>query len=93
VQAGHLILTLSSSILGSLFLRRLSDRVVTKALKAMPDGSIHIERINGSFIYQLKGTPAEYKARLNLAIANGWLWLHESGTYVRFTEDGSALLA
>ena len=27
---------------------------------------------------------AEYKAGLNLAIARGWLWLHESGTYVRF---------
>jgi hypothetical protein len=42
-------------------------------------------------IYQLKGTPAEYKAGLDRAIAKGWLWLH--GTYVRFTEAGAALFA
>jgi len=37
-------------------------------------------RSTGRFLYQLKGTPAEYKAGLDRAIANGWLWLHESGT-------------
>jgi hypothetical protein len=26
------------------------------------DGRIHIEKINGPFRFQLKGTPAEYKA-------------------------------
>jgi hypothetical protein len=36
------------------------------------DGRIYIEKINGSFLYQLKGTPAEYRAGLDLAIAN-WL--------------------
>jgi hypothetical protein len=29
----------------------------------------------------------------SLAIAKGWLWLHESGTYVKFTEAGAALFA
>jgi hypothetical protein len=29
---------------------------------------------HGPFIYQLKGTPAEYQA-----IPNGWPWLHEAG--------------
>jgi hypothetical protein len=33
----------------------------------------------------------EYKAGLDLAIAEGWLVRHESGTYVRFTEAGGAL--
>jgi hypothetical protein len=28
---------------------------------------------------ELKGTPAEYKAGLDRAIAYGWLWLHETG--------------
>jgi hypothetical protein len=51
-----------------------------------------IEVINGPFLYQLKGTPAEYKAGLDYAIARGWLFLHESGTYVRFTEAGAALV-
>ena len=59
----------------------------------MQDGRIHIEKINGPFLYQLKGTPAEYKAGLERAIANGWLWLHESGTFVRFTEAGAAMFA
>jgi hypothetical protein len=44
------------------------------------DGGIYIERINGPFLYQLK------------AHANGWLSLHESGTYVRPTEGGVELL-
>jgi hypothetical protein len=48
---------------------------------------------NGPFLYQLKGTPAEYKAALDHALAKGWLWLHESGTYVKFTEAGVALFA
>jgi hypothetical protein len=25
--------------------------------------------------------------------AKGWLWLHESGTYVKFTDSGAALFA
>ena len=59
----------------------------------MQDDRIYIEKINESFLYQLKGTPAEYKAGLERAIANGWLWLHESGTYVKFSEAGAALFA
>jgi len=62
---------------------------LANAVEAVQDGRIHIEKIKGPFIYQLKGTPAEYKAGLDLAIAKGWLWLHESGTYVKFTEAGA----
>jgi hypothetical protein len=57
------------------------------------DGRIYIEKINEPFIYQLKGTPAEYRAALDRAIANGWLELHESGTFVKFTEAGAAMFA
>jgi hypothetical protein len=57
------------------------------------DGRIYIEKINGPFLYLHKGTPAEYKAGLDLAIARGWLILHESGTYVKFAEPGAALFA
>jgi hypothetical protein len=63
---------------------------------ATQDGRIYIEKINEPFplsLYQLKGTPAEYKAGLDRAIAKGWLILHESGTYVRFIEAGAALFA
>jgi hypothetical protein len=48
---------------------------------------------SGPFLYELKGSPAEYKAGLHRAIERGWLVLHESGTYVKFTEAGAALFA
>ena len=54
---------------------------------------IHIEKINGPFLFREKGTPAEYKAGLDLAIERGWLVLHESGTFVRFTQAGAELFA
>ena len=66
---------------------------LANAFEPVQDGRIYIEKINGPFLYQLKGTPAEYKAGLERAIANGWLWLHESGTYVKFTEAGAAMFA
>jgi hypothetical protein len=36
---------------------------------------------------------AEYTAALERAIANGWLWLHESRTCVKFTDSGAMLFA
>jgi hypothetical protein len=57
------------------------------------DGRIFIELINWPFLSELKGTPAEYKAGLDLAIESGWLKLHESGTYVEFTPGGAVAFA
>lgn len=71
--------------------RRLVE--LANAVEPVQDGRIHIEKINGPLLYQLKGKPAEYKAGLERAVANGWLWLHESGTFVRFTEAGAAVFA
>jgi len=31
-------------------------------------------------------------AGIERAIAKGWLWRHESGTYVKFTDAGAELL-
>ena len=59
----------------------------------MQDGRIFIELINWPFLSELKGTLAEYKAGLDLAITRGWLWLHESGTYEKFTQAGAELFA
>ncbi len=42
---------------------------------------------------QRRGTPAEYKAGLDRAIEKGWLVLHESGTFVKFTQAGADLFA
>jgi hypothetical protein len=39
------------------------------------------------------GSAAEYGAGLKLAIERGCFWLHESGTYVRFTQAGAELFA
>jgi hypothetical protein len=66
---------------------------IANTVEAIQDGRIHIERINGPFLFKEGGTPAEYKAGLELAIARGWLWLHESGTFVRFTQAGADLFA
>jgi hypothetical protein len=66
---------------------------LANAFEPVRDGRIYIEKINGPFLFELKGTPAEYKAGLLRAIEKGWLELHESGTYVRFTEAGAALFA
>jgi hypothetical protein len=62
-------------------------------LEAYMDGRLLIEKINGPFLFELKGTPAEYKAGLDRAIEKGWLTKHESGTYLRLTEAGAELFA
>jgi hypothetical protein len=51
---------------------------IANAVEAI-DGRIHIEKINGPFLYEFRGSPAEYLAGLKLAIERGSLWLHESG--------------
>ena len=66
---------------------------IAKAIEPVQDGRIHIEKINEPFLYGERGTPAEYGAGLKLAIERGWLWMHESGTYVKLTEAGGGLLA
>jgi len=66
---------------------------LANAFEPIQDGRIYIEKINGPFLFELKGTPAEYKADLDLCIAKGWLVLHESGMLVRFTDVGAAMFA
>jgi hypothetical protein len=66
---------------------------IANSAEAVQDGRIHIEKINGPFLFQEGGSPAEYGAGLKLAIARGWLWKHESGTYVKFTQAGAELFA
>jgi hypothetical protein len=63
------------------------------AVEAEQDGRIHIEKINAPFLFRERATPAEYSAGLKLAIERGWLVLHESGTYVKFTQSGADLFA
>jgi hypothetical protein len=62
---------------------------IAKSVKTIQDGRIYIEEISGPFLNE--GTAAEFKAGLDLAIAHGWLDMHESGTFVRFTRRGAEL--
>jgi hypothetical protein len=66
---------------------------IANSVEAVQDGRIHIEKINRPFLFVEKATATEYKAGLDLAIARGWLKLHESGTYVKFTQAGAELFA
>jgi hypothetical protein len=66
---------------------------IANSVEAIQDGRIHIEKINGPFLYTHGGTPGEYGAGLKFAIDRGWLWKHESGTYVKFTSAGAELFA
>ncbi len=66
---------------------------IANSVTAIQDGRIHIEKLNGPFLFDLGGSPAEYRAGLELAIARGWLVIHRSGTYVQFTQAGADLFA
>ena len=65
---------------------------IANAAEAVQDGRIFIERVNGPFLDQ-GGTPDQYRAALERAISLGWLWWHESGTYVKFTPAGAEMFA
>ena len=66
---------------------------IASTVEPVQDGRIHIEKINGPFLFEHGGLPAQYSAGLKLAIEQGFLWMHESGTFVKFTQAGSELFA
>ncbi len=66
---------------------------IASTIEPIQDGRIHVEKINGPFLYEHGGLPAQYRAGLELAIARGLLWRHESGTYVKFTDKGAEMFA
>jgi hypothetical protein len=65
---------------------------IANAAQSVQDQRVHIELINAPFL-RAGGSPDEYRAGLERAIANGWLWQHESGVYVKFTQAGADLFA
>ena len=66
---------------------------IANGVEAPQDGRIHIEKINGPFLFQLKGTVGQYCAGIKHAIERGWIGLHERGTFIRFTQAGADLFA
>ena len=65
---------------------------IANEIEAVQDGRIFIELINGAFL-GAGGTPNEYGALSPARFELGWLWRHESGTYLKFTDRGAALFA
>ena len=48
---------------------------IANSVEAVQDDRIHIEKINGPFLFEHGGKPAEYSQRLKLAIERGLLWM------------------
>ena len=61
-------------------------------VEVVQDGRIYIERVNAPFL-TAGGSAADFRAGIERVIALGWLWRHESGTYLKFTDNGAALFA
>jgi hypothetical protein len=45
--------------------------------------------INAPFL-AAGGSGEQFRAGIQRAVALGWLWRHESGTYLKFTDSGAA---
>jgi hypothetical protein len=65
---------------------------IANGVEAVQDGRIYIERVNEPFL-AAGGSADQFRAAIERAIALGWIWRHESGTYVRFTEKGAEMFA
>jgi len=65
---------------------------LANAAEADRDQRIAIELTNLPFL-RTGGSADEYRAGIERAVAKGWLWRHESGTYVKFTDAGAELFA
>jgi hypothetical protein len=65
---------------------------IANGVESAQDGRIYIEQANAPFL-AAGGTADNFRAGIERAVTLGWLWRHESGTYLKFTDDGAALFA
>jgi len=65
---------------------------IANGVEAVQDGRIYMERVNAPFL-AAGGSGDDFRGGIARAVAQGWLWRHESGTYVKFTDSGAALFA
>ena len=65
---------------------------IANDVEDVQNGRIYIERVNAPFL-AIGGTGDDFRAGIERAIALGWIWMHESGTYLRFTDAGAVLFA
>lgn len=66
---------------------------IANSLGDVWDGRLFTEKLNWPMLHDFGASPAEWRAGINRAVANGWLLMHESSTYYRFTQAGKDLFA
>jgi hypothetical protein len=71
--------------------RRLLEHA--RAFEPARDGWISIEQLNHPFVFADKATLAEFKGGMEFALSQGWLEMHESDAFVRFTPAGAAFVS
>jgi hypothetical protein len=64
---------------------------IANDVEDVQDGRIFIEKVNALFL-AVGGNGTEFRSGIKRAIALG-LRIHESGTYLKFTDSGAALFA
>jgi hypothetical protein len=70
--------------------RKLTE--IANGIEPAQEGRIFIEVINDAFL-KAGGTPDQFRLGIERAVALGWLWRHDSGTLVKFTDNGAAMFA
>ena len=65
----------------------IADAVEANELQRIPVELINLPFLRGG------GSPDEYRAGIDRAIANGWLDHHMSGFFATFTQAGTNLFA
>ena len=70
--------------------RRLLEHA--RAFEPARQGWISIDQLNHPFLFADKATLAEFKGGMEFALSQGWLELHESDAFVRFTPAGADLV-
>jgi hypothetical protein len=71
--------------------RRLLEHA--RAFEPARHGWIDIEQLKHPFLFADKAMPSEFRAAMEFALSQGWLELHESGTFVKLMQAGTDLVA
>ena len=61
---------------------------IAGAIEADEEGRISVGAINHAF-QEAGGNAGEYGAAVHMAVADGWLEMHPSGSYVKLTKKGA----
>jgi hypothetical protein len=61
---------------------------IANGIEADHEGRISVGALNHAFL-DAGGNAGEYGAAVHLAVADGWLEMHPSGSYVKLTKKGA----